>query len=178
MGRRVRTDIPQSTKLLTPNWLHLLEFKEKDQEYKSQQKRNIDRHHKAHPLPLLPNNTPVWVNSQGHQSPAGRIIGPATTPRSYVIEVHSGQVRRNRTNLNKRAETSAHQIPTSANERPVTRSQTGAPLHPPDCLSYWRKEMWHNSNPMRVRSHLVIVAEIDNVMLPFIELYLFCMLLL
>ena len=30
MGRRIRTDVPQTNKYLTPDWLHLKDFKEKD----------------------------------------------------------------------------------------------------------------------------------------------------
>ena len=32
MGRRVRTDVPQSVKSLTPNWSHLISFAQKDRE--------------------------------------------------------------------------------------------------------------------------------------------------
>ena len=84
MGRRVRTDVPQSVKSLTPNWPHLSGFAQKDCEYKDQQKQNFDKRHRARPLPLLLDKTPVWVNTQGHQTP-GQVVGPANTPRSYVI---------------------------------------------------------------------------------------------
>ena len=34
MGRRQKTDIPQTTELLIPNWPHLTDFAEKDRQYK------------------------------------------------------------------------------------------------------------------------------------------------
>ena len=110
-------------------------FAQKNREYKNQQKQNFDKCHKAHPLPDLPDETPVWVNTQGQRTP-GQVVGPANTPRSYVIEP-SGQIRRNRSDLNQRAENSSQpSLPATAERRPMTRSQLGVPIHPPDRLTY------------------------------------------
>ena len=139
MGRRVRTDVSQSVKSLTPNWSHLISFAQNDREYKNQQKRNFDKCHRAHPLPFLPERAAVWVNTQGRQTP-GQVVGPANTPRSYVIDVPSGQIRRNHSNLNQRAEEPSQPTSTAVTERrPTTRFQTGVPLHPPDHLTYWKR---------------------------------------
>ena len=92
MGRRLRTDVPETKRLLTPNWPHLKGFAEKDKEMKERQKETYDRQHRVRPVPTLPDDTPVWVNTQGRQVP-GRVITTAGTPRSYVVEVPSGQVR-------------------------------------------------------------------------------------
>ena len=62
---------------------------------KERQKETYNRQHRVRPVPTLPDDTPVWVNTQGRQVP-GRVITTADTPRSYVVEVPSGQVRRNR----------------------------------------------------------------------------------
>ena len=56
MGRRVRTDVPQPVKSLTPNWAHLTAYAQKDREYNNQQ-RNFDKRHRACPLPPLPERT-------------------------------------------------------------------------------------------------------------------------
>ena len=37
----------------------------------------------------------MWVETRGHQIP-GRIQQPANTPRSYIVETPSGELRRNR----------------------------------------------------------------------------------
>jgi transposase InsO family protein len=142
MGRKVRTDVPQSMTVLKPKWSYLTEFEQKERQHKERQKQLFDQRHRVHPFPPLHDDDPVWVNTQGRQTP-GNIVQPANTPRSYVIEVPSGQVRRNRSNLNPRLPESTQ--PTTnvpANEEPsrrTTRSQTGVPIHPPDRLTYWRK---------------------------------------
>jgi len=41
---------------------------------------------------------PVWVETRGQHIP-GTVLHPASTPRSYVIETPSGELRRNRTHL-------------------------------------------------------------------------------
>ena len=67
----------------------------------------------------------------------------ATTPRSYVVETPSGELRRNRAHLRTRSDFQLTEAPTSTNySRPVTRLQTGTAIHapppppPPDRLRY------------------------------------------
>jgi transposase InsO family protein len=103
MGRRLRTDLPQTKKQLKPNWTYLKGFADMDRKYKQQQKENYDKRHRVRSVSPLPDDAPVWVNTQGQQVP-GRIITTASTPRSYVVNVPSGQVRRNRTALTDRHE--------------------------------------------------------------------------
>lgn len=61
MGRRVRSNIPQSTESLTPQWSYLQEFKLRDRELKQRCKRDYDKRHRVRDLPALPNDTKVWV---------------------------------------------------------------------------------------------------------------------
>ena len=74
---------------------------------------------------------------QDRQVP-GRVNTSCSTPRSYIIDTPTGQIRRNRFHLNKRTET----VPTSEgnppvqNNRPVTCSLTGTVTRPPDRLTY------------------------------------------
>ena len=81
MGRRIRTDVPQIKKYLTPDWPHLKDFREKDKQHKLQQKRNYDQRHHTHTAIELPEGTPVWVSTQGNQSP-GTVSQQLETPRS------------------------------------------------------------------------------------------------
>ena len=93
------------------------------------------------------------VTTDQHRVP-GRVIQPAQTPRSYIIETPSGDIRRNRSQLNIVPEPTATSdvIPdssqvttsgaTSVQVEPskiITRSMTGTKTIAPD---YLRGEMW------------------------------------
>ena len=145
MGRRIRTDIPQVKDNFIPKWEHIQNFKELDEKYKQSQKDNYDTRHRVKTLPMLPENQAVWVDTRGHQVP-GQILQTAGTPRSYLVETPHGELRRNRAHLRIRTDT---QIPENASSTetvlpqpvtirtgPVTRSQTGTVLRPPDRLQY------------------------------------------
>ena len=89
----------------------------------------------------------------------GRVVQPASAPRSYVVETPSGEVRRNRSQLNVLPDQSTVEQSTPSqsdnSERPAddnqsqeqnqesataeprriqTRSQTGTAIRPPDRL--------------------------------------------
>ena len=147
MGRRIRTDVPQIKKYLTPNWPHLKNFKEKDKQYKLQQKKHYDRRHRTHTAVELPEGTPVWVSMQGNQSP-GTVTQQLEQPRSYTIETPTGQVRRNRRHLRPRSENTPDEgLEMGENQRDrentqsrdtrviQTRSRSGTVIHPPDRYS-------------------------------------------
>ena len=122
MGRRFRTDVPQVSNIFIPNWPHLQGFEEKDRKYKQQQKEQYDSHHRVRPLRLLPNDTDVWVNVQGRDVP-GRVNSNYSTPRSYIIDTPTGQVRRNRSHINRRLPETipSQQSPQNGRTRPITR---------------------------------------------------------
>ena len=94
MGRRIRTDIPQVTGSFIPKWSHIKNFRILDEKYKKSQKEYYDKRHRVRELPPLPENQPVWVSTRGDMTPA-RILHASDTPRSYVVETSSGQLRRN-----------------------------------------------------------------------------------
>ena len=133
MGRQLLTDIPHVSNLPIPDWPHLRGFKEKDREYKQQQKEQYDSHHRVRPLTPLPNDTDVWVNVQGRNVP-GTVNSSHSAPRSYVINTPTGQVRRNRSHITRRLPETIPSQPSPQNgtSRPKTRSQTGTTIRPPD----------------------------------------------
>ena len=94
MVRQLRTSIPQTDKFLIPNWSYLLDFRQKNQAFKDQQKWDFDRRHRAQELPDLPPDTDVWVTSEG-QPLQGQVVSDTTRPHSYIVDVPSGQVQRN-----------------------------------------------------------------------------------
>ena len=140
MGRKIRTDIPQAKNHLVPKWEHIQNFRTLDQQYKQTQKENYNRRHRVRTLPELPENQAVWVGIQGQSGPQipGQISCPASTPRSYIVETSSGELRRNRAHLRTRSDAQFSETadaPTITNySRPVTSLQTGTSIRPPDRL--------------------------------------------
>ena len=136
MGRRIRTDVPQMRKLLIPDWPHTRDFKTLNEKYKEGQKRHYDQRHRARLLPELPEDTPVWVHTQGKQV-AGKIVRQADTPRSYLVNTPGRDLRRNRSHLTIRNDNT---VPDDPEKQPdtqhglVTRSQAGHTIRPPNRL--------------------------------------------
>lgn len=131
MGRRIRSDLPQST----PQWPYLQEFKVCDKEYKLCQKRDFDSRHRVQDLPVIPIDTDVWITTDGSPT-TGRVVAPADAPQSYSVETPSGEVRRNRSQLN--IVPGCHSNTSTTRDRsPIqTRSRTGTNIAPPDRLSF------------------------------------------
>ena len=65
MGRHLQTDVPHVKSQLIPNWSHLKNFQENDKKYKQEQKRHYDRRHRVRETSPLPDDTPVWMDTQG-----------------------------------------------------------------------------------------------------------------
>ncbi|XP_065891689.1 uncharacterized protein [Dysidea avara] len=145
-GRQIRTDLPQPK----PQWNHTQHLNELHSKYKSDQSKYYNNRHRIKSLPQLPDDTPVWVqteNSQVH----GTIVHQAATPRSYIVSTPSGQLRRNRINLrprlgrkmvegmNRIPETSVQEPANRVEEsqdRVVARSQSGVMIRAPDRLRF------------------------------------------
>ena len=147
MGRRIKTDIPQITSQLTPQWHFLPDFQQKDKEFKNTQKRNYDCRHQVRPADTLPDDSSVWVTTGNSQTP-GKVITNAGTPRSYLVNTPSGPVCRNRQHLKhrlSRSDDNTPDIPTPTStsrdeperDRIMTRTQTGTDIRPPNRLVYY-----------------------------------------
>ena len=135
MGRCVRTTLPLTDEKLIPRWPYLQKFRQQNQGYKEKQKQAFDRRHRAQQLPALPDDTAVWVSTDGDPV-QGRIVSSADTPRSYLVDTTSGQLRRNRHHLMIVPDSPPMSEPPQVNKqseptRIMTRSQTGTPIiHP------------------------------------------------
>ena len=139
MGRKLRTNVPATTTSLVPQWEFLATFREKDRERKVKQKQHYDQRHRTRPLPEIPNNSAVWINTGGNSIP-GQTVTQSTTPRSYLVQTPSGTLRRNRSQINPapNSQTSPSQptAPTPADRDPImTRSRTGTARFPPQRLT-------------------------------------------
>ena len=141
MGRRLRTRVPQLPEQLNPRWLYLEEFRKQNQKFKIKQKWNFDKRHRAKESDAIPNDSSVWITSEGEHA-EGTVISPANSPRSYPIDTPTGTVRRNHQHLNvapslpsENAETQPEtEQNTETTRRIVTRSQTGTVVKPPEQL--------------------------------------------
>ena len=83
MGRQIRSDLPQTREKLTPQWPYLSDFRACNHEFKERQKRDFDQRHRTRELPDLPDDTAVYVTTDG-QPTTGRIVRSANAPRSYT----------------------------------------------------------------------------------------------
>ena len=148
MGRRLRTCLPLVKEQLLPKWPYLGRFRELNLRYKEKQKREFDKRHRTKDMAVIPDNTKVWISSDGEQT-KGTVASSANSPRSYLVDTQSGTIRRNRHHL--KVDPSPVDNNTSSEAEPctdqpsriVTRSQTGTPIQPPQRLYSLNGEMWH-----------------------------------
>ena len=130
MGRQLKTDVPQTKDHYIPKWPHIKNLKELHQQYREVQSKHYNRRHRVRTLPSLPEDTAVWVQNGNSQEP-GSILHPAGTPRSYIVSMPRGEVRKNRMHLRlgeRRTQNSSDQI--------MTRSKTGTEIRPPNFLRF------------------------------------------
>ena len=99
-GHKIRKDLPQPKSNYIPTWTHEQNLKELHEKYKStqEQEKYYNKRHRVKTLPSLPNNTPIWIQTENTQVP-GTVVQQAATPRSYIVSTPTGQIRRNRVSL-------------------------------------------------------------------------------
>ena len=133
MGRQLKTNVPQIKDHYIPKWPHLINhLKEAHQKYRDAQSKHYNRRHRVRTSPILPDDTAVWVQNGNSQEP-GNIVRSASTPRSYIVSMPRGEVRRNRIYLRLRERPTQQQ---SSNNRVMTRSQTGTEIRAPNFLRF------------------------------------------
>ena len=102
----------------------------------AKQKQNFDSRHRTKPLPDIPDDTEVWVTTDG-QPVTGRVATHATAPRLYVVNTSSSTIRRNRSQINvvPNATPPSSSTPSQQIRKPIiTRSRTGTLVAPPKRL--------------------------------------------
>ena len=85
MGRRIRTIVPQTVMMLKPQWPYMVEFKQKNTQFKAGQKAQFNRHHRVKELGPIPDDSEVWITSEDQPIP-GRVVSTGDTPRLYAVD--------------------------------------------------------------------------------------------
>ena len=149
MGRNIRSTLRVPSSTLVPEWSYIEEFRQANEKLKQQQKADYDRRHRVRDFPKIPNDTDVWVTTGGHPIP-GRTIAQSYTPRSYTVQTPTGEIRRNRIQLNTAPPSTNDPQTTNNQPQPqvaarttggqvrspiMTRTRTGTTITPPNRLS-------------------------------------------
>ena len=85
---------------MNSDWAYPEKYRVQDRELKHQQKANFNRCHSVHPLPVIPDETDVWITTDRAHPIPRVVVKKAGMPSSYLVDTESGAVRRNRRHLN------------------------------------------------------------------------------
>lgn len=97
-----------------------------DARFRNKQKTDFDKRHRAQELPLMPDNTPIWI--QTYDGPiSGHVVTKAEMPRSYVFETPSGLLQRNRHQLQVDPETDSSQGNSEGTQEPLAQLELTEP---------------------------------------------------
>ena len=154
MGHHLQTLVPQTDELLIPQCVYLDHFQKRNRIEKATQIKHYNAAHGVRALPYVPDNTPVWITTEGGPV-EGTVVSQADRPRSYVVETPTRRVERNRYHIRvKPSATEGNELDLSnqpqdsseqsspgvrlnptldtAPKRILTRLQTGTAIHNPD----------------------------------------------
>eukprot|EP00731_Ephydatia_muelleri_P000810 Em0001g810a len=95
MCRRLRTTLPMAQKQRVPKLPDPTVLSNKNDQVKGRQKKNFDADHGVKMLPTLHPGDTVWILDRHTM---GRVM-KEIAPRSFVVETHEGNFRRNRRRL-------------------------------------------------------------------------------
>ena len=112
------------------------------------------------PLPSLPDDQLVWVNTRGSLTP-GRVVEQARSPRSYLVETSTGRIRRTRHHLHVRSRPTVENSNDNETEETPhviqTRLRTGTQIRPPDGCSYSLRRGDVVDNDLHAHVHIEIM---------------------
>ena len=133
MGRKVRSTIPQLNHHLVPKWSYMASFRKQNATFKDKQKENYDNRHRVRALPTVPEDTEVWVTvGTGAEQVRGTVTSAASTPRSYLVDIPSGEIRRNRSQIRVVPEESPRESNNSSPEQQRAEGDTQSNNSPPE----------------------------------------------
>ena len=75
--------------LFVPQWAYLDHFQKSNRIEKASQIKHYNVAHGVKALPDIPDNTPVWITTEGGPV-EGTVVYQADKPRSYVVETPTG----------------------------------------------------------------------------------------
>ncbi|KAK9543151.1 hypothetical protein VZT92_000950 [Zoarces viviparus] len=130
MGRRLHTTVPTLPSQLGPALPDSITFASKEKEKGISDAENYNRRHRVKTLSVLSPGEQVWVTDA---KLSGTVLQHHSTPRSYLVDLPQGVVRRNRQHLIP-LHTSARDRVTPA-ETPTLRSRSGRAIVKPSRLN-------------------------------------------
>lgn len=126
MGRRLRTEVPVTPKLLRPKWPDLRQYRKRHSQLQKDSAQHYNRRRRARERAPLEARTRVKIFCG--MATQGTILGSATAPRSYDVATTSGVVRRTSRHLQAVPETGERsEAPTGE-----LRTRSGRLVKPPD----------------------------------------------
>ncbi|XP_065195252.1 uncharacterized protein LOC135826576 [Sycon ciliatum] len=99
MGRRLTTPVPSQSAQLQPSSVDTDAFRAADTAQRQKSGAQYDLRHRATILPALPPGADVIDVSTPGRRERGTVVARSAEPRSYIILLSSGQVRRTRHHL-------------------------------------------------------------------------------
>ena len=121
MGRRLRTTVPTVPSHLDPTLPDGSALAQKEKEKRMSDAAHYNRRHRAKMLSVLSPGEHVWVTDA---KTSGTVIQNHSTPRSYLVDLPQGVVRRNRLHL------IPLQTPTQERTPPQQHMSEQAPMSP------------------------------------------------
>ena len=99
MNRKLRTRIPAISEKYTFCQYNDKKYKSTDAKIKERQKVDFDKRHRAKECSSFVEEQPVWVNTS--KTSQGNIV-KSLSPRSVLVKMESGLLRRNKSHLRRR----------------------------------------------------------------------------
>lgn len=129
MNRKLRTKIPVSPETLKPSIVNHDSLRNREEQNKLKSKKNFDLSHKAHVLPPLEPEDRVWLKDRQEEG----IVKNKVHDRSFLITTPSGDLRRNRVDVNKLpdGQVDNNSVPTLDSQDKVDKESASNPVSIP-----------------------------------------------
>jgi hypothetical protein len=130
MSRYMRSKVPQHPTMLQPQPVTVPVIQQRDEKRKLKQKEHFDKRHGTRTMAELNPGDTVWVRDK---ECLGLIMRHAAAPRSYIVKVTHGLIRRNRIHLAKLSQhASLNPYDNDLDLPEIPDAPLAQPLVPPD----------------------------------------------
>ena len=80
MGHTLRIDVSQLPAVYQLEWQYLKDFRQREEKYREDQKRNYNERHQTKTIIELPDNYPVWVDMPPNGQVPGDVVLTVAEP--------------------------------------------------------------------------------------------------